>query len=169
MKIAVPGTRVAPPASASSTTSSVRRWPRSRMRATIARPRRHVVIWITRTRPTTTGNQPPSGIFGTLAAKNAMSTRKSGTVTASALRHGPPPAVDDHPVEQQRRDRHRRRDGDAVGGGEVARGAEPEHEPDAPDHQQPVDERYVDLTDLGGRRVADVEARQVVEAGSPAR
>ena len=61
-------------------------------------------------------------------------------------------------VEEHRRDHHRAGDGDAVGGGEVARRAEAEHEPDAADHQQPVDERHVHLADVVGRRVADASA-----------
>ena len=51
--------------------------------ATNSRPRRHVVIWITRPKPTASGNQPPVGIFGTLAARNAMSTTISGASVAT--------------------------------------------------------------------------------------
>ena len=40
---------------------------------------------------------------------------------------------------------------------------EAEHEPDAGDHQQPVQTRDVDLPDLRVRRVLDVHARQVAE------
>ena len=70
----------------------------------------------------------------------------------------------DDPVEQQRGDRHRRRDRDAVGRGEAARRPEAEHQPDAADHQQPVDERHVDLARCARADVwRIVEAREVVE------
>ena len=75
----------------------------------------------------------------------------------------PAPAVDHDPVEEHRRDRHRGRDGNAVGGGEVAGVLEADHEPDAAEHQEPVDQRDVDLAPMALGGVADVEARQVVE------
>ena len=49
-------------------------------------------------------------------------------------------------------DRHGAGDRDAVGGGEVARGAEAEHQQQHARHQEPVDARDVDLADRGGAR-----------------
>ncbi len=160
---AVPGTRATWASSASCPTSFIGRSPRRIRAATNSRPRRHVVIWITRPRPTANGNQPPVGIFGTLAARNAASTNMSGASVATDRGRRPPPPVPNDAVEQQRRDHHRRGDGDAVRRREGARRAETDDEPDASDHQQPVHERHVHLADVVRRRVEDLEARQVVE------
>ena len=58
--------------------------------ATRSRPRRQVVIWTTSTTAISNGNQPPWGIFGTLAARKARSTASSGRRTIAAF-------VGDHP------------------------------------------------------------------------
>ena len=56
----------------------------------MARPRRQVVIWVTSTNPTSSGNQPPWGILGMFADRNARSTIRSGTTTTSAFGSGQP-------------------------------------------------------------------------------
>lgn len=81
----------------------------------------------------------------------------------AGLERRPTHPLPGHPVEQQCGDRHRDHDRDAVRRGEVARRAESEHQPDARDHQEPVDERHVDLTDVVRRCVVDGQARDVVE------
>ena len=58
---------------------------------------------------------------------------------------GPAPTLPDHDDGQDRVDRHRAEDRDAIGVGEVARRAEDEHEHDHADEQQAVDARQVDL------------------------
>ena len=68
-----------------------------------------------------------------------------------------------HLGEDQRGDEHARRDGESVRGGEIARGAESEHEKHARHHEGPVDLGDVDLTLLGLRRVADLDAWAVAE------
>ena len=159
----MPGTRATCASIASSTTSCIGRSPRRMRAATSWRPLRHVVICTTRLMPTRIGNQPPCGIFGTLAARNALSTMKNGMQDQQRLPRRPSPLVADESVEDQRRDQHRRRDGDAVRRRQVARRAERDHEADAAEHQQPVDERDVDLADVPLGRVQDRQARQVVE------
>ena len=72
-------------------------------------------------------------------------------------------------VEEDRRDPHRRRHGDAVRRGEGARRAEREDEPDAGDGEDPVDRREVDLPDLPLRGVVDPQARHVAELDRLAR
>ena len=76
---------------------------------------------------------------------------------------GPVPAVDQHLEEDERGDGHGHRDRDAVGRGEIRRGAEAEHQADAGHHQQPVHQRHVDLTHVLMAGVADLDTRQVVE------
>ena len=58
-----------------------------------------------------------------------------------------------------RRDHHVHVDRDAVGRGQSARAAEAQHESDRRQHQEPVDQRDVDLADLLGRGVSDAETR----------
>ena len=75
----------------------------------------------------------------------------------------PLPAVREHPEEDQRGDRHRHGDGDAVRRSEVRRRAEPEHQADTGDHEHPVHERHVDLPSVLPRGVADGDAREIVQ------
>ena len=125
---------------------------------------RHVVIWITRPRPTANGNQPPVGIFGHVGGEErGVDQHERRQRRATAFGRRPPPPIPNDAVEEHRGDQHRRGDGDAVRRREGARRAETDDQPDASDHQQPVHERHVDLTDVLRRRVEDLEARQVVE------
>jgi hypothetical protein len=87
-KTAVPGTRVTSMSSRSAMKSWMGTSPR-RMRSAInRRPVRHVVIIVMMMSATTIGNQPPSGIFATLAPKKPRSTTSSGTDTASTRPSG---------------------------------------------------------------------------------
>ena len=60
---------------------------------------------------------------------------------------------------------HRAGDGDAIGRGKVRRRLEGQDEDHDADHLQPVDRRHVDLPELAGRRVLDVQARAEAEQG----
>ena len=75
----------------------------------------------------------------------------------------PAPQPAGHDGGQDGVDAHGAGDRDAVGRGEVAGGAEAQHQGEDAHHQQPVDPRDVDLPDLGRRGVADRHARQVAE------
>ena len=75
----------------------------------------------------------------------------------------PAPALGRDDVQQQRRDHHRHRHGNAVGGGERARRLEAQHDEDGRDGHRPVHLRHVDLAHLERRGVFDVEARRVAE------
>ena len=60
---------------------------------------------------------------------------------------------------QQRRHQHGAGDGDAVGGGEVGRRLEGQHQRDHAGELDPVDRRHIDLAVLAGRGVQDLDAR----------
>ena len=60
---------------------------------------------------------------------------------------GPMPSASSHDIKQKGRDQHRGGDRDAIGGGEAARGAKSENEPDGGKHQNPIHGRHVDLPD----------------------
>ena len=86
MNTAVPGTRVAPP--------SVRLWMNGarsiascdNLACNSSRPRFQVDNNVKISRPKTSGNQPPAGIFTALAEKSMMSISTNGTAQASASR-----------------------------------------------------------------------------------
>ena len=94
---------------------------------------------------TASGNQPPCAILIELAAKNDRSKERNSASSAAPSRSAQLPAIARHEVEEHRGDGHRARHRDAVGGGQVARRAEAEHQRHAGDHQQPVDLGDVDL------------------------
>ncbi len=81
----------------------------------------------------------------------------------------PLPVAPDDEEGEQRVDDHRRRDRDAVGGGEVRRRTEGEDDEQHADEQHPVDARQIDLTGHRFRRVDDAEARQQTELDRLAR
>ena len=60
--------------------------------------------------------------------------------------------------DQQRVDEHRAGDRNAIGGGEVRRGAEVDHQQQDHDHQRPVDRRDIDLPGGGFAGVGDPQA-----------
>src|SRR6266446_107467 len=60
-------------------------------------------------------------------------------------------------------DRHHAADRDAIGGAEIVRGPESEHQDDDGNEQAAVDARHVNLTDLLLRGVANLEPRQIPE------
>ena len=64
------------------------------------------------------------------------------------LEDAPAPHLSTHHVEHDRRQRHQRRERDAVRAGEIARRLESEHQRDREDHQHLVHGRDVDLSDL---------------------
>ena len=74
------------------------------------------------------GNQPPCAILMMLAPKKATSMIRKIAHSGAGDPEAPPPALAGHDVEQHRRDHHRRGHRDAVRGGEIARGAEDEHQ-----------------------------------------
>ncbi|CAB4574137.1 unannotated protein [freshwater metagenome] len=86
MNTAVPDTRAT--SMCSSSTSTMGRSPRWMRAATNWRPRRQVVIWANSTMATSNGNQPPWGILGMLAPRNAASTTNNGTQTNMAFHAG---------------------------------------------------------------------------------
>ncbi len=75
----------------------------------------------------------------------------------------PVPLPTHHDEEEHRGDDHDHRDADPVGARQVARRAEPEHQSDGRDHQQPVDRGHVDLAELSWRRVVDTLSGQIAE------
>ena len=84
--------------------------------ATSWRPRRHVVICDHHDRRrSSSGNQPPCGIFGMFAdeEREVDEEQRDARPPASGAVDQPHRSRDD-PVEEQRRDDHRRRDRDAV-------------------------------------------------------
>jgi hypothetical protein len=85
---AVPGTRVTPEGSISARKSSMGTSPRRMRSASSRRPVRQVVMKMMIAMATMIGNQPPSGIFATLAAKKDRSMTSSGTVTTSTRHSG---------------------------------------------------------------------------------
>ena len=108
----------------------------------------HVVMSVNTTAAMTSGTQPPCAILITFAAKNVRSIARNASVSGRtcAERQFHRAAGDD--VEEDRRDRHRAGDRDAVRRGERVRALEAEDEHDAGDHQQPVDLGNVDLPGL---------------------
>jgi hypothetical protein len=69
-----------------------------------------------------------------------------------------------HGDEQQHRGhQHRRRDGDAIGRGEIVGLAETNREPGGGQHQEPVDRADIDLSVARGRGLGDGEPRQPAE------
>ena len=107
------------------------------------------------TRPTASGNQPPSATLTMFAPKKARSMIRNGTVKRATAISDQLPALALDDGQEHRGDAHRRGDGHAVRGGEVARLLERQHQADGGEHQRPVDRRDVDLPDLARRRVAD--------------
>ncbi len=80
-----------------------------------------------------------------------------------AQRQRVPPAIADDEECEHGGDEHVQRDGNAVGGREVAAGAEHDHGQDDGEEQCPIDERYVDLSGIPYAGVQDVQPRQVAQ------
>ena len=113
--------------------------------------------------PITRANHPPWGILAICAPKKARSMASSGRPTAKVLGRDQFHVVQGQAHEQQGGDGHRHRHRDAVGGGQIRRGAEADHQADAADHEDPVDDGHVDLAPVAGGGVLDRHAGQVVE------
>ena len=85
------------------------------------------------------------------------------TAQQSRLPGAPVPELSRGEVEQDGGDDHRERDRDSVGRRQPAGALKAEHERDTREHQEPVDERQVDLPALVRRRVANLHAREIAE------
>ena len=116
MNTAVPSTRLM--SVASSSTAAIGRSPRWMRAATSCRPRRQVAICTSRPTAMSSGNQPPSGIFGTLASRKHASIDQQRQHDHDRLPRRPVPLVAGDAVEEQRGDHHHAGDGDAVGAGQ---------------------------------------------------
>src|SRR5687768_2872851 len=79
------------------------------------------------------------------------------------LPYFPVPAFLRYEEEEQRADGHRPHDREAVGGSEIGRRTEPEHQRDATDHQRGVDLWDENLAFRARGSVNDLETRKVAE------
>ena len=165
MKTPVPGTRTAAsPRRLSKNASSGTSVSASRSVDELAArvPRRHHA----RRRPPATQQRKPAAVLDlddVRAEEREIDRRGTTPATLAGQPHAPAPPLARHDVRQQRRDHHRRRHGHAVGGREIGRRAEAEHQADGGEHQHPVDFGDVDLPFFVRRGVVDVEARRVAE------
>ena len=162
-KIAVPGTRCGGLASSRLTRSLSGTSMRRAFSARIAVPRRQVSIISTSAPPKRIGIQPPCAIFRLLAARKVERDEDERAERRDRRPAPPVPAIAEHDDGEQRVDHHRRRDGDAVGGGEIGRAAEEQRQHDDGGEEQPVDARNVDLAGRRLRGEEDAHARQQAE------
>ena len=112
---------------ASSSTSAIGRSPRWMRSATSSRPRRHVAICTSSAERDQ--QREPTAVRGSSGCSRQGTPSRSisnGIATSERLAARPPPPSPSEHGEQHGRDDHRAGHRDAVGGGELARCAEPD-------------------------------------------
>ncbi|MFO0875491.1 MAG: hypothetical protein U0575_16205 [Phycisphaerales bacterium] len=111
------------------------------------------------------GEREPSALrdLGQVGAEEGEVDEEERAGDERHQRLRPAPALPRDGGEEDRGDRHRSGDRDAVRGCEIARASEADHESDRRQHQRPVDRPDEDLPVLVRRGVLDLEPRAVAE------
>ena len=85
------------------------------------------------------------GDLGEIGKEEGAVDDKKEACDCAGCQQAPAPDLAHRNEKQRRRDQHRQRNGDAVGGCQIVGFAEPDGQPDGDDHQQPVDDANIDL------------------------